>query len=97
MRKQIPTAHTNLDPTNIDHIPSSGTHFRSDSMLYVFGSNEAVITTVTNGRSPTMRQLSKTHRVVCDCLSGGIDLGATIQIRYIDTKHHLADILTKGN
>ena len=74
------TKHINLDLTNIDHVPSSGTHFLSDSMLYVFGSNEAVIKTVTKGRSPTMRQLSKTHRVVCDCLSGGIDLGAAIQI-----------------
>ena len=26
MRKQIPTTNTNLDLTNIDHVPSSGTH-----------------------------------------------------------------------
>ena len=26
MRKQIPTMHTNLDLTNVDHVPSNGTH-----------------------------------------------------------------------
>ena len=26
MRKQIPTTNTNLDLTNIDHVPSNGTH-----------------------------------------------------------------------
>ena len=43
MRNQIPTKHTNLDPTNIDHVPSSGTHSGSSAMLYVFEDNEAVI------------------------------------------------------
>ena len=36
MRKQIPTTHTNLDLTNIDHVPSSGTQSGSNAMLYVF-------------------------------------------------------------
>ena len=34
MRKQIPKTHTNLDLTNIDHVPSSGTHSGSSAMLY---------------------------------------------------------------
>ena len=42
MRRQIPTMHTNLDLTNIDHVPSSVTHFDSNAMLYVFEDNEAV-------------------------------------------------------
>ena len=33
MRKQIPTTHTNLDLTNIDHVPSSGTPSGSNAML----------------------------------------------------------------
>ena len=36
MRKQIPTTNTNLDLTNIDHVPSSGTRSGSNAMLYVF-------------------------------------------------------------
>ena len=43
MRKQIQTTHTNLDRTNIDHVPSSGTHSGSNAMLYVSEDDEAVI------------------------------------------------------
>ena len=97
MRKLIPTTHPNLDLTNIDHVPSSGTHSGSNAMLYVFEDNEAVIKMIIKGRSPTMRHVSRTHRVALDCLFDRINLGSKIQIRYIDTKHQLADILTKVN
>ena len=49
------------------------------------------------GRSPTMRHVSRTHRVALDWLFDRINLDSKIPIRYIDTKHQLADILTKGN
>ena len=49
------------------------------------------------GRSPTMRHVSRTHRVALDWLLDRIDLDSKIQIRYVDTKHQLADTLTKGN
>ena len=85
------------DLTNIDHVPSSGTHSGSNAMLYVFRENEAVIKMITKGRSPTMRHVSRTHRVALDWLFDRINLDSKIQIRYIDTKHQLTDILTKGN
>ena len=44
-----------------------------------------------------MRHVSRTHRVALDLLFDRINLDPKIQIRYIDTKHQLADILTKGN
>ena len=44
-----------------------------------------------------MRHVSKTHRVALDWLFDRIDLDPKIQIKYIDTKNQLADILTKGN
>ena len=49
------------------------------------------------GRSPTMRHVSRTHRVALDWLFDRINLDSKIQIKYIDTKNQLADILTKGN
>ena len=97
MRTQVPNTNTNLDLTNIDHVPSSGTHPGSNAMLYIFEDNEAVINMVIEGRSPTMRHVSRTHRVALDWLFDRINPGSKIQIRYIDTKHQLADILTKGN
>ena len=41
--------------------------------------------------------VSRTHRVSLDWLFDRIYLDPKIQIRYIDTKHQIADILTKGN
>ena len=40
---------------------------------------------------------SRTHRVALDWLFDRINLDPKIQIKYIDTKNQLADILTKGN
>ena len=44
-----------------------------------------------------MRHVSRTHRVALDWLFDRINLDCKIQIKYIDTKNQLADILTKGN
>ena len=44
-----------------------------------------------------MRHVSRTHRVVLDWLFDRINLEPKIQIKYINTKNQLADILTKGN
>ena len=44
-----------------------------------------------------MKHVSRTHRVALDWLFDRINLDPKIQIKYIDTKNQLADILTKGN
>ena len=44
-----------------------------------------------------MGHVSRTHRVALDLLFDRISLDPKIQIKYIDTKNQLADILTKGN
>ena len=44
-----------------------------------------------------MRHVSRTHRVTLDWLFDRINLDPKIQIKYIDTRNQLADILTKGN
>ena len=62
-----------------------------------FEDNEAVIKMIIKGRSPTMRHVSRTHRVALDWLFDRINLDPKIQIKYIDTKNQLVDILTKGN
>ena len=45
----------------------------------------------------TMRHVSRTHRVALDWLFDRINLDPKIQIKYIDTKNQLADMLTEGN
>ena len=44
-----------------------------------------------------MRHVSRTYRVALDWLFYRINSDPKIQIKYIDTKNQLADILTKGN
>ena len=82
---------------NIDCVPSNVQSSRQEALLYVFEDNEAVIKMIIKGRSPTMRHVSRTHRVAFDWLFDRINLDPKIQINYIDTKNQLADIPTKGN
>ena len=82
---------------DIDSVPSNVQSARQEALLYVFEDNEAVIKMIIKGRSPTMRHVSRTHRVALDWLFDRINLDTQIQIKYIDTKNQLADILTKGN
>ena len=82
---------------DIDSVPSNVQSARQEALLYVFEDNEAVIKMIIKGRSPTMRHVSRTHRVALDWLFDRINLDSKIQIKYIDTKNQLADNLTKGN
>ena len=78
-------------------IPQNVQSASREALLYVFQDNEAVIKMIIKGRSPAMRHVSRTHRVALDWLFDRIILDPKIQIKYIDTKNQLADILTKGN
>ena len=82
---------------DIDAVPSNVQSARQEALLYVFEDNEAVIKMIIKGRSPTMRHVSRTHRVALDWLFDRINLDPKIQIKYIDTKNQLADIMTKRN
>ena len=82
---------------NIDCVPSNVQSSRQEALFYVFEDNEAVIKMIIKGRSPTVRHVSRTHRVPLDWLFDRINLDPKNQIKYIDTKNQLADILTKGN
>ena len=71
---------------NIDSVPSNVQFSRQEALLCVFEDNETVIKMIIKGRSPTMRHVSRTHRVALDWLFDRINLDPKIQIKYIDTK-----------
>ena len=52
---------------------------------------------IIEGRSPTLRHVSRTHRVVLDWLLDRIKLDPKIQIRYVESKNQLAGNLTQGH
>ena len=95
-KKQRSQGMTNV-LNSIDCVPSNVQSSHQEALLYVFEANEAVIKMISKGRIPTMRHVSRTHRVALDWLFDRINLDPKIQIKYIDTKNQLADILTKGN
>ena len=85
------------DLDNVEFISSNVNSSLQEALLYVFEDNEAVIKMIIKGRSPTTGHVSRTHRVALDWLLDRINLVPKIQMKYIDTKNQLADILTKGN
>ena len=91
-------SHNKIDAMkDIDAVPSNVQSALQEALLYVFEDNEAAIKMIIKGRSPTMRYVSRTHRVALDWLFDRINLDPKIQIKYINTNNQLADILTKGN
>ena len=82
---------------NVDRVPSNVQFSHREALLYVFEDNEAVIKMIIKGRSPTIRHVSRTDSVALDWSFDRINLDPKIQIKCIDTKNQLADMLTKGN
>ena len=85
------------DLDKVDFVSPNVNSSRQEALLYVFEDNEEVIKMIIKGRSPTMRHVSRTQRVAFDWLFDRINSDSKIQIKYVDTKNQLADILTKGN
>ena len=86
-----------LNLCNLDYVSSKVKSAQFGAVLCIFEDNEAVIKMIIKGRSPTMRHISRTHRVALDWLVDRINLDPKIQIKYVDTKNQLADRMTKGN
>ena len=65
-RKQSRRVINDLD--NVDYSPSNVQSSHQEALLYVFEDNEAAIKMIIKGRGPTMRHVSRTHRVALDWL-----------------------------
>ena len=76
---------------DIDSVPSNVQSASREALLYVFEDNEAVIKMIMKGTSPTMRHVSRTHRVALDWLFDRINFDTKIQIHRHQkpTRRHL--------
>ena len=63
-RKQSQRVINDFD--SVDFVSSNANSSRQEALLYIFEENEAVIKMIIKGRSPTMRHVSRTHRVALD-------------------------------
>ena len=78
---------------NIDSVPSNVQSSRQEAFLYVFEDNAAVIKMIIEG-SPTMRHVSRTHRVALDWLFDRINLTTKSKSSTFTPTNQLADIQT---
>ena len=65
--------HSNRDGLkliSVDNVTTNEKLSHSGALLCIFEDNEAVIKMIMKGRSPTMRHVSRTHRVALDWLFG---------------------------
>ena len=83
---KIPTQHNDLEFCNVDYVSSNVKSSQFGAMLYIFEDNEAVIKMIIKGRNPTMRHISRTHRVSLDWLFDRINFEPKIQIKNVETK-----------
>ena len=82
---------------SIDYVPPSLPIKPGFAKLYALEDNDAVIKMTVKQRSPTMRHVSRTHRVDLDWLFERISKDPGIFVKYVPTKDQIADISTKGS
>ena len=72
-------SHKKIDVIkDIDAVPSNVQFSHQEALLCVFEDNEAVIKMIVKVRNPTMRHVSRTHRVALDWLFDRINLDPKI-------------------
>ena len=67
---KVLTKRDSSELLHIDRVPSNAKFSQPTATLHVFEDNEAVIKMIIKGKSPTMRHVSRTHRVSLDWLFG---------------------------
>ncbi len=82
---------------SIDYVPPSLPIKPGFAKLYAPEDNDAVIKMTFKQRPPTMRHVSRIHRVDLGWLVERISNDPGIFVKYVPTKEQIADILTKGS
>ena len=77
----IPKQRYTDELSNVDHVVTSVKPSHSEAPLYILEDDEAVIKMIIKGRGPTVRNVSRTHRVA---LIGSY----TQKNKYVDTKNN---------
>ena len=76
----------------VSYVSSNVKSSQFGAMLYIFEDNEAVIKMIIKGRSPTMRHVSRTHRVALELVVGQNRRGPPKnQIKFDDTRNQQFD------
>ena len=65
---KVPTQHNNFDLSDVDHVSSNAKSSQFGAMLCILRTTKQWLKWSSKGRSPTMRYVSRTHRVSCSWL-----------------------------
>ena len=66
---KTPIQHNDLESCIVDYVSSNVKSSHFGTMRYIFEGSESVIKMIIKGRCPTMRHVSRNHRVALDWLS----------------------------
>ena len=65
------------------------------AQLVMMEDNDAVIKMLQKGRAPALGHVARTHRVNLDWLLERLHIDPAIWCRYVESRHQIADVLTK--
>ena len=82
---------------NVDYVEPTVAKLSSRCQMIIMEDNDAVIKMCLKVRAPTLRHVSRTHRIDVDLLLEQVHAIEGLSIKYINTKLQLADIFTKGS
>ena len=71
--------------SHVDYVTTNAIFSQGESQLYIFEDNEAVIGMIIEGRSPTMRHVSRNHIVALDWYKRIWEL--QLDVQHIQWKH----------
>ena len=79
----------------VDYVPASMPDQSLTASLVMMEDNDAVIKMLQKGRAPALGHVARTHRVNLDWLLERLHIDPAIWCRYVESRHQLADVLTK--
>ena len=79
---------------NVDYVEPTVAKLSSRCQMIIMEDNDAVIKMCLKVRAPTLRHVSRTHRIDVDLLLEQVHAIEGLCIKYINTKLQLADIFT---
>ena len=96
---KVPIHHDILQLSNVENVSSNAKSSHIGAILYIFEDNEAVIKMIINGQRPKSNNETRIQNPqICSWLVvWQNESDPKVQVKCVDTKHQLADILTKGN
>ena len=81
-------------PHSVDYVPPNIQVSNKRAQVFAFEENEAVIKMIVNGRSRSLRPVSRKHRVDLDGLFERHN--SDISFRHVNTTEQIADSVTWG-